>query len=390
MRKLGLSVICCVMIFVLTGCWSRVEINDIAIVTATAIDKMRDGKIRIALQVAIPKKLGPIGAGGSGGEMETTMMISETGENVMDASRRLQEKFPRRIFFSHSRNIIIGERAAKAGVFPLLSFFARGREARMRGFILFSKGEAERILKPAPNIERYTSEAIREELKAGIGLRIMQKDFIDMLMTEGISPAAAQVAIRPAEKGKKNAGVNPAIVGTAVFRQDKLVGWMDTSDTRGVLWLRNEVEKGNITVTVPKEKGGGKIGVQLLTGKTKVKPILEQGKVKMKVNVHAEVELFENGSSLDFGNPKVLEYVQTLLEIDVKKRMQSSLYKAQKQFHSDIFGFGNSLYRTYPKLWKERFKKQWNKEFPELEVSINPRISIVRIGLYVKSPEMKD
>ncbi|MFB9761559.1 Ger(x)C family spore germination protein [Ectobacillus funiculus] len=390
MRKLGILVICCVMILVLAGCWSRVEINDIAIVTATAIDKMRDGKIRIALQVAIPKKLGPVGAGGSGGEMETTLLISETGENVMDASRKLQEKFPRRIFFSHSRNIIIGERAAKDGVFPLLSFFARGREARLRGFILFSKGEAARILKPAPNIERYTSEAIREELKAGVGLRIMQKDFIDMLTTEGISPAAAQVAIRPAEKGRKNAGLNPAISGTAVFRQDKLVGWIDERDTRGVLWFRNEVERSNITVTVPKEKGGGKIGTQLLTGKTKVKPILEQGKVKMKVNVHAEVELFENGSSLDLGNPKVLQYVQNLLEMDVKKRMQSALYKAQKQFHSDIFGFGNSLYRTYPKLWKERFKKQWNEEFPELEVSITPHISIVRIGLYVKSPEMKD
>lgn len=378
------------MILVLAGCWSRVEINDIAIVTATAIDKMRDGKIRIALQVAIPKKLGPVGAGGSGGEMETTLLISETGENVMDASRKLQEKFPRRIFFSHSRNIIIGERAAKDGVFPLLSFFARGREARLRGFILFSKGEAARILKPAPNIERYTSEAIREELKAGVGLRIMQKDFIDMLTTEGISPAAAQVAIRPAEKGRKNEGLNPAISGTAVFRQDKLVGWIDERDTRGVLWFRNEVERSNITVAVPKEKGGGKIGAQLLTGKTKVKPILEQGKVKMKVNVHAEVELFENGSSLDLGNPKVLQYVQNLLEMDVKKRMQSALYKAQKQFHSDIFGFGNSLYRTYPKLWKERFKKQWNEEFPELEVSITPHISIVRIGLYVKSPEMKD
>ncbi|MFP3126070.1 hypothetical protein OH784_25860 [Ectobacillus funiculus] len=99
MRKLGILGICCVMIFVMAGCWSRVEINDIAIVTATAIDKMRNGKIRIALQVAIPQKLGPIGSGGSGAEMQTTILISETGENVMDASRRLQEKFPRRIFF---------------------------------------------------------------------------------------------------------------------------------------------------------------------------------------------------------------------------------------------------------------------------------------------------
>ncbi|WHY01509.1 Ger(x)C family spore germination protein [Neobacillus sp. DY30] len=390
MRKRGVLIINCILIVLLTGCWSRIEVNDLSIVMATAIDKMNNGKFRVSVQVAIPKQLGPVGAGGTGSGDGTTVLISETGESVMDAIQRLQVKLPRRIFFSHSRNLIIGERAARDGIFQTLDFISRVREARLRSFILFTKGEAAPLLKLTPSMERYTSETIREEQKMGAGVRIRIKDFIDMLTTEGISPLGAQVAIMPEEKGGENSKQTPAIVGTAVFNEDKLAGWMNDQDTLGVLWIRNEIEKANITVTVPKEKGGGKIGVQLMKGQSKVKPILEKRKVKMNVSINAEVELFENGSKLDLGNPKELHYVQTLLEKDVKEKCRLALDKGQNQLHSDIFGFGNALYRTYPKAWKEQYKKQWMEEFPELEVSIHPHVSIVRTGLTIKSPEMKD
>jgi len=390
MKKLGILVINCMIIFLLTGCWSRIEINDITIVTATAIDKMKDGKIRVSLQVAIPKQLGPAGTGGSVGSNGSTVVISETGESMMDALRRLQEKLPRRIFFSHNRILIIGETAAKDGVYQILDYISRVREARMRSFILFSKGEAAPILRLTPVIERYSSEAIREEEKAGVGAKIMIKDFFNMLTTEGISPVAAEVAIRSEEKGRNSSKETAAIIGSAVFHKDKLVGWINDKDTRGVLWIRNEMVKGNITVSVPKEKGGGKISVELKKGRTKVKPLLVKSKVKMNVNIQAQVEVFENSSKLDLGNPKVLQYVQTLIEKDVEKRCELALFKAQKQYHTDIFGFGNAVYRSHPKAWKEQHRNKWTEEFPNLEVSVNPHVSIVRTGLSVKSPEMKD
>lgn len=390
MKKLGILVINCMLMFLLTGCWSRIEINDVAIVTATAIDKMNNGKIRVSLQVAIPKQLGPAGAGGSGGEISTTVIVSETGESIMDAIRRLQEKLPRRIFFSHNRTLIIGEKAAKDGVYQILDYISRVREARMRSFILFSKGEAASILRLPSEIERYSAEAIREEEKAGVGVKIMVKDFFNMLTTEGISPVAAEVAIRSEEKDGNNSKQTAAIIGTAVFRKDKLIGWINDKDTRGVLWIRNEMVKGNITVSIPKDKGGGKISVELKKGRTKVMPILVQSNVKMNVNIQAHAELFENSSKLDLGNPKVLQYVQSLMEKDVEKRCRTALFKAQKQYHADIFGFGNAIYRSHPRLWKEQHKNKWAEEFPNLEVSVNPHVSIVRTGLSIKSPVMKD
>ena len=51
----------------LSGCWDRVEINDLAIVTAAAIDATDDNQIELSLQVFIPKALGSGGGQGGGG-----------------------------------------------------------------------------------------------------------------------------------------------------------------------------------------------------------------------------------------------------------------------------------------------------------------------------------
>ena len=79
---------------------------------------------------------------------------------------KLQEKLPRRIFFSHSGIIIFGEQMARDGVSPILDFFIRQREARMRSYIIFTKGEAVKILKFIPKLERIPAEIMREEVKA--------------------------------------------------------------------------------------------------------------------------------------------------------------------------------------------------------------------------------
>ena len=54
----------CVSILFLSGCWDRVEVNDLAIVTAAAIDKRDDNQIELSIQIFIPKSLSSGGGQG--------------------------------------------------------------------------------------------------------------------------------------------------------------------------------------------------------------------------------------------------------------------------------------------------------------------------------------
>ena len=57
MKRILLLLSICVSILFLSGCWDRVEVNDLAIVTATAIDKSDDNQIELSIQIFIPKSL---------------------------------------------------------------------------------------------------------------------------------------------------------------------------------------------------------------------------------------------------------------------------------------------------------------------------------------------
>ena len=83
----------------LSGCWDRVEVNDLAIVTAAAINKKDDNQIELSIQIFIPKTLSSGGgeAGGSGGG-KMTVTASQTGKNIAEALSKLHGKMPREIF----------------------------------------------------------------------------------------------------------------------------------------------------------------------------------------------------------------------------------------------------------------------------------------------------
>lgn len=403
MRIRILLVLILLMMPFLSGCWSRIEVNDLAFVTAAGIDKMEDGKIRLALQVAIPRMLGAAGQGGFGGEKDigakAVWVVSEKGETILDAFRRLQEKLPRRIFFSHSGIIIIGEKMARDGISPILDFFIRQREARMRSYILFTKGEAVKILKFVPKLEKIPAEIMREEVKQNIGVKINLKDFVHMLVTEGTEPIAAEMELVPSnlmngeaskELSPSNLETNLSLKGSAIFNKDKLIGWMNDLETRGVLWLRKELKTGVVTVNIPKEKGNGKISVLILKAETQITPILRDGELNMEVKVRAENELYENNSKLDVSDPKVVHFVENLLEEDLKQRIQLVMDMAQNKFKSDIFGFGIEVERRYPKEWKNKYKEHWAEEFPKLKVNIIEDVIVNRIGLTNKPLILKE
>lgn len=380
MKVMRMLLISGITLILLTGCWNRVEINDIAIVTAIGLDLVENDQLRLTLQVAVPSKLVTGGTGESGGK--STIVISETGASVSEAYRNIQGKLSRRIFFSQSRVLLIGEDLAKKGVFHIVDFHTRYAEPRINSFIMFTKGKASKIINSMPKFESVSAEEMRELAKMSVGFKIYVRDFLNMLLTEGIEPFASQFTLEPLEVSTKNkSGETQAVNGIAVFKGDKLVGWMDEGETRGLLWIRNEIKTGVITIKIPEEKGGGNISMEIVKGETNIVPILKQGEIKLDVDVVTELSLIENDSKLNLFETKVIEEIQTYAEEEISKRIEMIVEKAQKKYESDIFGFGQSIYKKYPKEWNTHYKENWENEFAQTKVTIHSKAFVRRIGL---------
>lgn len=114
-----------IIVFItLNGCWSRRELDTLAIVTAIGIDKAKeDGKISVAFQILKPSEVktpssGSTGSGGSKG----VWVLTSTGYTVFDAARNATMQSNRRLFFPQNKIIVIGEEMARASIAPLLDF----------------------------------------------------------------------------------------------------------------------------------------------------------------------------------------------------------------------------------------------------------------------------
>ncbi len=78
-----------------------------------------------------------------------------------------------------------------------------------------------------------------------------------------------------------------------------------------------------------------------------------------------------------------LDKLHSLADEKMIDSCKKTLDKAQREFKTDIFGFGESIHRAYPKLWNE-LKDNWDTEFTQLQVSFTADTSIRDFGENLK------
>ncbi|MFE3975160.1 MULTISPECIES: Ger(x)C family spore germination protein [unclassified Peribacillus] len=367
----------------LSGCWDRVEITDLAVVTAAAIDKKDDNQIELSVQIFIPSSIssgGGQGGSSQGGGAVTTLVRSEKGSNISDALSRLQSKLPRKVFWGHCKVFVFGEKLAKEGVQEQLDFLLRHPQPREKANVYVSKGKAKPILESLPPLENYSGEVLRELSDLHIGMLVTLQDLDEMLTGTPQAAVIPFIKILPPGKGQTKLQGIPYIVGSAVFKKDKMTGTMTEKETRGLLWLRDEIE--SYTVTLQPKGVKGEISLNPVTAKVKIIPQIINDKWKLLVKVNTEGAVIQNGTNLDLSSPKSLKMAERAFQKDIEKRIELAFLNTQHK-KSDILGLGKDFYRKYPKQFN-KVKNHWDEVFAEMEVEIDVMAYIRRQGYIIK------
>ncbi|WP_219838712.1 Ger(x)C family spore germination protein [Paenibacillus sp. R14(2021)] len=384
MRKLGTAVTCCMLVLPLTGCWDRIEINDLALITGASVDQVNAKTVELSVQIFVPRAAGGGGGGMSmgsqGGTGSTnTFVNSAKGENLADAFSHLQERMSRKLFWGHAEIFIFSEAAARHGIQDEVDYLMRAPQPRERAYIYVSHGKARQALELRSVLERDTSEALREIAKNKVSVSVTLADLSQMI-TSGSGAAVLPWISRQAPHTKGNPDTSVHFEnGTAVFKGDKMVGVIDETTTRGVLWLQNEIKNAVITVE-PKDEQGI-VSVRLIKSRTKLKARIQNGKWQITARIHTENDAVENSTAANLTiEPKSITIVEKALEKDIKDRIDMALAQAQGKLKADIFNFAGVFHRAYPKEW-HRMQSQWDELFPKVEVITKPEAVLLRPGL---------
>lgn len=373
--KLAVLLLSCVAI---GGCWDRTELNDLAIVTGLAFDKTENNQILISAQIFIPKSQKADSSGAGGGAEKKTFVRFEQGSNTADALSKLQRKNPRKLFWGHCKVFIFSDALAKSGIREQLDFLLRHPQPRERAFMFVSKGKAADALKLTPPVERTSAEVLRELAKNKTGIEVNVEQL--SIMLKGLSQAAIipKIEILPPEEAEEATHTIPYVVGTAIFKKDKMVGEISEKVTRGVMWVRNEIEE--YTVTYKPEGDPGNISLNPVRADVKLIPAIKGNRWLMTVKVRTEGDIVENGTLLNPMNPALLANMEQAFKDDIEGRIQLALHEVQHGLKVDIFDFAEVFYRQYPVQW-EKTKDHWNEIFPMIEVRTEIEAHILRTGL---------
>jgi spore germination protein KC len=194
---------------------------------------------------------------------------------------------------------------------------------------------------------------------------------------------------QPEERGLgiKRDSLELRMAGNAIFADDKLVDWLDVEETKGYMLAVNKAKPG--IIDTEHEEVNKKMAFQNLSSKSKIIPqISDDGRLSFLIKAKIRANLVEQMDILRLDKEEVQKSLEDLLAATVKDAARKAVEKAQKN-KTDIFGMGVELYRTYPKLWKEKYKDNWSEIFARVPVEIQVEAKINNIGVILETLERK-
>ncbi|WP_336785375.1 Ger(x)C family spore germination protein [Paenibacillus sp. MMO-177] len=382
--KFAISMLC---LLLMTGCWSRRELNELLIVLGMGID-WEDGHYLVSFQVVNPSE---ISNQQKRGDRPPGTLFQGRGKTLFEAARAVTAEAPRKVYLGHLQIYVIGEEAARKGINELIDVSARDNETRMDFNIIIAKGsKAEDVLKLYTPVEKLPSYSMQQSLQTSAKnwaptIAVTLDKAITNLSSQGSELALTGIRVI----GNPKVGENKQNVekfmppsrfrysGIAAFRDDKLIGWLNERESRGYTDITNNLDSTSIAIPCGEQRY---MGIEVTSSNSKIKTKVVNGNPEVEVSIRTEANIVERScADVDLSNPETIKQLEKKTKENIQTNAEAAVNHA-KEMKSDIFGFGTQMEKEHPAFWY-RVKDQWREEyFPKLKVSYKIKLYIRETG----------
>lgn len=359
----------------LSGCWDYYSLNEITIVSGIAVDKSQSSdEYQLSFEIYDLKS-------SSKDEGVKPKIIDSTGTTLFDAVRNAKKRLSNKLYFGAAQVVIVNQSIAEnEGLKPLMDLFLRDAEVRETVDLIISQ---EKSAKSILQSEYTDNKIISSEIDA-----IVTEDAKTTLST--VHSSLYQTYNTLNSKGIsltlpafiKTESDNKTIIqsnGASVFKQDKLLGYLTPEETKYLSFVINKVEGGLLTFENI-NNDLKKVTLEIESNKTKLSYTYKDNQIKMTVKPKVTVYLGEVSGTIDTDNEKQIKSLEETAGNMLANDISNVIKKVQKQYKTDIFGFGNTIYKKNQKLWKQ-ISDDWDTKFSEIEVEVKPEILIKNTAL---------
>ncbi|NLM13136.1 MAG: Ger(x)C family spore germination protein [Epulopiscium sp.] len=405
MKRLRMTCLLLMILF-LTGCWDKIEIEEFAFVSVIGLDEGEYGKLRVTFQIANPQ----IGTSTNiQADEPSSDIITFLSEDLISSRDLASTSVARRLTFSHAKAIIVSEALAQSDkFFPMMEATQRERDIRRDiNLIVCKENAAEFIRNNHPPFDIRASKyyefiASRWQDVGFVPLSNLHRlslrtlDNLGLFLVTYATTKPKDTKTNFESEGEFIAGQidkldeNPLqMMGSAVFKEGKMIGKLTGDETRLSLILRPKVITNNILATFPDPlKEGEKISAKIVRGKNKIKITITDDYPIIDVTVPLILSISSIPSQIDYVTD---ENKQELLKTSIQKRMEeltmNLIKKTQEEFGGEPFLWSQIARR---KFWLyEDFKKyNWPEKYKNAKITVKYDIKIEDFGKYNKPPKL--
>lgn len=369
--------------FLTSGCWNYNELNDFAIATGMGIDKHENG---YKISLVISNSQSTQGSSREG-EAQTTVFTG-TGESITEAIGNIDEKTPRNLYLGHLAVVVVDEEVAKNDIDIVLESLTRNPETAKKYQITLARGtKAEKILKTLSPLESFPSQNISNNIitssnTESITSESFVSDFIMTLLKPGVNGIMSSISIQGNEEDMDNqddlketepkAMLKTKSIG--LFKEFKLVTWTTEKESLGINIVNNETNRFYVANEINENK------VVVLVDDVKCEPkITIEDEISVVLKIKTSGAITELSGNLDLQDPDTIEKINKETETNIKDMVYDGINLA-KEYKTDVFGFGNMIYKQNYKYWY-KVDDSWHDDyFPNIKVKVKVEVNLKSKG----------
>lgn len=366
-HKIAFICILLLILFSLTGCYDANSIESSYYIVAIGIDKGQNALYNLSIQIAKNENGGSANSGSSQSSDYAIYQVEcdtfESGINI------LNNYLNKKINISHCSAIVFSEEIARSGIGNIINSLSANDEIRPTAYILISNNSAYDVLDNVSNSgENFSSRFYEYVISSANYTGYSGKTTFEEFVTKVNNTLEDSVAIYTYVNNDtvQNAGL-------AIFKNDKMIGVVDSLDSIAHLIVSNELEEALITIPNPFENSSY-IDLDIKNNKnSKIDVSMINNTPFIICNLFLHANIKTSGKKFDYTNNENIKKVEYYGKKYIENFVSNYLYKLSKNYNADVLEFQRILSQkclTNYELQNYKFNEVFKDSYFKVKVNL--------------------
>lgn len=428
-------VIICILLSMI-GLENSIDTNNLCFANIIGLDKSENNpsNLLVTFQIITPKMQS------SNSVSTDKTIVTSIDENSIDlAVSTLQDYISSNIDFSNSNAIIISEDLAKDGVQRYISTISSNLDFNNNMYILICEGKAQDFIETLDNnksisITSYFDILKNSEEKSGSVKFVNLTEFSNLLFTSNATPYAPICKINKKNKENSNeaqdsedgkddengeneqssnisnskksstavdntastdeniikqkSNINIEVGGTAIFKDDKLVGKLSSDETAFHIMLTSILKAYNTTLdindnkdnAINNQKSSSNVNITQ-TGKSKIKVNTNGNRPRIDIKIPLNIVVLDTpAGEYDYLDSNYISSVKKKVTEVLDKKMENYINKIQKEYNTDLDEFYKYSRKNFLTA-KEYNEYNFKEKFKDAKIDVKFNVTFNDAGL---------